>query len=122
MLFQQCNELLFKRQSGVMLFLILDISHHGRNIRFARPKPAIALLPGEPANLAGHPPRRVRLYFLDCIGNHEGGWKLQQQMNVVFHPSDGVDEDALVPANAGGIRPSAVLSFASGQFSAALLC
>ncbi len=105
MLLQQRNELLFKRHFPVMPFLILNVPHDRRDVRLAYPEPAISLLPREPAGLAGHPPRRVCFDLIDRIGNGNGGGKLQQQMNVVFHPANGMHEDVLVLANASGVRP-----------------
>jgi hypothetical protein len=104
-LLQQRNEFLFKRHFSVMPFLILDIPHNGRNVRLAYPEPAIPLLPCEPASLSGHPTRRICFDLIDCIGNGNGGRKLQQQMNVVFHSANGVHENVLVLANAGGVCP-----------------
>ena len=54
----------------------------------------------------------VRFNIPDCIGDHERRWKLQQQMNMVLHPADGMDENALMLANAAVYahrRPSFVL-------------
>jgi hypothetical protein len=88
-----------------MPFLILDVPHNGRNVRLAYPEAAVPLLPSEAPDFAGHPPRRIRFYVPNCIGNHERWWKLQQQVNVVFHPTDGMDKNILVLANAGGVSP-----------------
>jgi hypothetical protein len=84
-LLQQCDEFLFKCHFTVVPVMILNVSHDHRDVRLAYPEPAVPLLPHEPADLTGHPPRRVRLNFIDRIGNRKGGWKLQQHMNVVCH-------------------------------------
>ena len=117
-LLQHGNEFLFKRHFLVVPFLVLNVSHHPRKVRFAHPEPAISFLPGEPADLVGHPAGRVRFDGLDGVGNHHGGRKLQQHMNVVFHPADGMDEDALMPANARRVRPQAVFHFDRNDFAA----
>jgi hypothetical protein len=108
-LLQQRNEFLFKRHFAVMPFLILNVPHHRRNVRLAYPEPAVPLLPGEPADLARHPARGVRCNVPNGLGNHERRRKLQQQVNMVFHSAHGVDKDALMLANAGGIGLQALL-------------
>jgi len=105
MLLQQRDEFLFKCHLTVVPFLVLNVSHDRRDVRLAYPKPAVPLLPCEPAGLSGHPSRRIYFNLIDRIGNHQGGWKLQQHMDVVFHPANGVYEDILMLANAGGVRP-----------------
>ena len=52
---QQTDELIFKRHFAMMLFLILDVSNHGVEVRGADAERAVAFLPGESTLVFVHP-------------------------------------------------------------------
>ncbi len=105
MLLQQRAKLICKTHLFMMRFLILYIPYHRWNIRRAHAKRPIPFLPLNLVRSFVCPPRRIGLDRCNGFGQRQTRWGLNQQMNVVVHPSDRKGKNPLPFANARYISP-----------------
>jgi hypothetical protein len=77
------------------------------------------LLPCEIVALFAGPSRGIRFNGVDGIGERQGWRDLDEQMNVIVHPADGVNENFVVLADACGVGPHSGLEFFWDEFGAA---
>ena len=118
MLLQQRAKLVGKTHLPVMGILILYIAHYRWNVRRAHTERSIPLLPFDPVRpgLQGFiltnpelqnvsPPRRIGFDRCDGLRQRQTRRNLHQQMNVVFHASNGVYNNPMLLANSGRIGP-----------------
>lgn len=115
--FQQSNEFVFERHLPVMPFLILDVPDYRWHIRLAHRECAVTLLPGKFSDLVGHPSRRICLDRPDGVGNRDRRRKLQEEMDMIFHPTNLMNKYLLSSAYPSGVRPQTLLHFRGNGFT-----
>src|SRR5216683_4575530 len=100
-----------------MRFLILYVSNdrwHNRRTHAERP---ITLLPRELVPFFARPSRRIRFDGGNCLGQSHDWWELDQEMSVILHTADGMDENPVLLANARGVGPYLRLKIRGNGFA-----
>lgn len=117
-LFQQGEKLRLKTHFLVMRLLRSDVLNYGGSVGTTHAESPIALLPGEFVTLLGGPSGGVGFDGEDHFGNGQARRNLDEEVDVVLHAANGVDEDFKVVANACGVRPKAGLKFGGDRLAA----
>lgn len=105
MLLEEGYEFLFKTHSLVVFLLILNVSDNLGDAGPAHAKSSIPFLPRKFSAELICPFRRICLDRSHRLSQRQDWRHLNQQMNVVLHSTNGVDEDLFVFADASDIRP-----------------
>lgn len=101
-----------------MGFLVLNVAHDGRDIRGAHAEGRVALLPCEWKAFLVCPSGGIRFDGVDGFGERQSGQDFDEEMNVIVHATDGVDENFVVLADAGRVGPEARLKIFRDEFGA----
>jgi hypothetical protein len=105
MLFQEQQEFILKRHFAMMAFLILDIFDDNIQCGFADGKRGIAALPLEEAITFLMPPmRRVRFDIANDVGDGMLGRISQNEMDMIGHASNRMNEASSFLQNANDVR------------------
>jgi hypothetical protein len=102
---QERDEFVVERHFLVVGFLRLNVAPDRWQDRTAHAECSIAFLPGESAALFARPSGGIRLDGKDRLRQRHGRRNLEQEMDVVSRPADGVNQDAEVLADSAGICP-----------------
>jgi len=117
-LFQEGEELRFKTHFLVMRLLRSDVFNYGGSVGTADAECSIALLPCEIMTLLIGPSGRVRFYGEDRLSYGQTWGNLDQEVDVIVHAANGVDNNFKVVADACGVGPEAWLKFGGDRFAA----
>jgi len=78
----------------------------------------VALLPCEWVAFLVRPARGIRFDGENRVGQGQGGWNLDEEMNVIFRSAHGVNKNVVVFANTCRVGPDLRLKFLGDGFAA----
>ena len=118
MFFQEGQEFGVEGHCFVMGCLILDVAEDGGDLRGAHAEGGVAFLPRKFVALGVGPAPGIGFDGEDSFGEREGLRELEQEMNVVGGPADGVGEDAVIFADSDDVGPEVGLKILRDGFAA----
>jgi len=100
-----------------MLFLILYVPNdrwHNRRTHAERP---ITLLPGELVPFVVRPSSRIRFDGGNRLGQSHDWWELDEEMSVILHTANGMNENPVLFANTRRVSPYLRLKIRGNGFA-----
>lgn len=116
-LFEQREKFRFEGHFSVVCFLRLNVSNYGGDVGLAHTERGVALLPGEFFELFMGPAGGIRFDCANGLCYGQNRRNPNEQVNVIVHATNRVDEQTVVLANSCGVGPQAGLEFLGKKFA-----